>query len=89
MSDFNRPCASCGEGPRIDEEGCCHYCGADMVAMALAIKEAQAPLLAALKEIAAIKDSHTGGDWDEIEQAREIAKAAIAAAEQQEEGRDA
>jgi hypothetical protein len=38
-------------------------------------------LLAALKQIAAIEDKMNGGDWDEIEDARQIAQAAIAKAE--------
>jgi hypothetical protein len=38
-------------------------------------------LLEALKVIAAIEDRFNGGDWDEIEDARKIARAAIAKAE--------
>jgi hypothetical protein len=38
-------------------------------------------LLEALKQISAIEDLEWGGDWEEIEQAREIANAAIAKAE--------
>jgi hypothetical protein len=38
-------------------------------------------LLEALKRIAAITNKSGGGDWDEIEEAREIARAAINLAE--------
>lgn len=37
-------------------------------------------LLGALEKIAAIEDGYYCGDWDEIEEAREIARAAIAKA---------
>ena len=47
---------------------------------------AEAPLLAriaemksALRKIAAIENKMVGGDWDEIEEARQIANVAIAA----------
>jgi hypothetical protein len=40
-----------------------------------------AELLEALKKIAAIEDQMYGPDWEEIEEARDIASAAIAKAE--------
>jgi hypothetical protein len=40
-----------------------------------------AELLEALRKIAAIKNQMYGGDWEEIEEAREIANSAIAKAE--------
>ena len=48
----------------------------------LAAAEAQRDaLLEALKKIAAIENRMFGSDWEEIDEAREIARAAIAAAE--------
>jgi hypothetical protein len=44
-------------------------------------EEVRDKLVAALKAIVAIEDKAFGGDWDEIEQARGIARAALAAAE--------
>lgn len=39
-------------------------------------------LLEALKKVAAIEDKMFGSDWEEIEEAREIARAAIKAVEE-------
>ena len=38
-------------------------------------------MLSALRKIVEIENRDTGGDWDEIEEAREIASAALAIAE--------
>lgn len=45
------------------------------------VKQQRDDLLAALKEIASMENRYDSGDWDEIEDARNIAKAAIAKAE--------
>jgi hypothetical protein len=41
------------------------------------LSELEAELLAALEQIAAISNKDTGMDWDEIDEARAIARAAI------------
>lgn len=67
------------------------YCKADGEAVTLSRAERDAlvamardgflapPLRIALKRIAAIEDKSDGGDWDEIEEARDIACDALAA----------
>lgn len=54
-----------------------------LVNLARQLERDRAELLEALKEIAAIEDRMYGGDWDEIEDARKIARAAIAKAEKE------
>ena len=63
-------------------------CRMDASTMSAFAQEANARLIAAapdlleaLKKIAAIENRMFGSDWEEIDEAREIARAAIAAAE--------
>lgn len=44
------------------------------------LRDVNAELIEALKEIAAIEDLLVGSDWEEIEQARVIARAALSKA---------
>ena len=59
-----------------------HAANVDCMAWYEATKSERDALLEALKKIEAIEDKMFGSDWEEIEEARDIARAAIKAAEE-------